>query len=79
VAEEARAADEPAIRDSEEPSLPLDEPAIKATCVLFTPEDLEDDVSTGVTEIIQTCLRDVRLLMLGSSGPGNRACAHIFI
>ena len=63
VAEGARAAGSAdAIRGSEEPSLPLDDPAIEATRTLFTPEDSEVDVSIGLTEIIQTCLKDVKLL-----------------
>jgi len=59
---EARTADAHAIRDSEEPSLPLDEPEIEATRALFTPEDSEDNVSIDITEIVQSCIKDVGLL-----------------
>jgi len=40
----------------------LDEPAIEATRALFTPEDSTDNVSIDITEVIQSCLKDVKLL-----------------
>jgi hypothetical protein len=45
-------------RDSEQPSLPLDAPAIEAARVLFLPE--EDNNPADIIEIIQTCLKDVK-------------------
>jgi hypothetical protein len=68
VAEEVRATDPDAIRDLEEPSLPLDEPAIKATHALFTPEDLKDDITFDITEIITLCLKEVKLLKWHNNG-----------
>ena len=61
MAEEACTASVPAIRDSEEPSLPLDKPEVEATCTLFMSEDSEANVSISLPEIIQSCLKDVML------------------
>jgi len=63
VAEEAHTASSMhAIRDSEEPSLLLDKPEIETTHALFTLEHLEVNVSIGLTEIIQSCLKDVKVI-----------------
>ena len=51
-----------AIRDSDEPLLPLDKPEIETTCTLFTLEHLEVNMSIGLTEIIQSCLKDVKVM-----------------
>jgi len=61
VAEKACTASVPAIRDLEEPLLLLDKPEVKATCTLFTSEGLEANMSIDLPEIIQSCLKDVRL------------------
>ena len=59
--EEARAANAHAIRDSEQPSLPLDGPEIEAARRLFASEDSVTDNTrdSDITEIIQSCLKDV--------------------
>ncbi len=63
---EAHATDAPAIRDSEEPSLPSDEPEIEDARRLFASEDSEIDSDvTGdpdIMNIIQSCLKDVKTL-----------------
>jgi hypothetical protein len=60
VAGEARAADALVIRDSEELSLPLDNPDIEAARVFFAPEDSEINESRDIMKIIQSCLDDVK-------------------
>ena len=63
MAEEAHAAGSVhAIRDSEEPLLSLDEPEIENTYTLFTLEYLEVNMSIGLTEIIQSCLKDMKVM-----------------
>ena len=49
-----------ATRDLEEQSLPMQEPAIEATCMLFTPEEVEDDRTMNIQEIIKSCLKDAK-------------------
>ena len=44
-------------RDSEQPSLPLEAPAIEAARELFRPE--EEDEPADIAKIIQICLKDV--------------------
>jgi hypothetical protein len=46
-------------RDSEQPSLPLEQPTIEATRELFLPED-DDSEPVDIMEIIQSCLKDLK-------------------
>jgi hypothetical protein len=60
MAEEAAGAH--AIRDSEEPSLPLDEPRIEAARELLSSEALETGEPRDIEDIIQSCVKDVKAL-----------------
>ena len=60
--ERARAADADAIRDSEVTSLPLDEPVIEAARILLASEDSETNESGDIMEIIESCLKEIKLL-----------------
>ena len=52
--------DPEATRDSEWQSLPLQEPAIESTYMLFTPEDIEDNDVIDIKDIIASCLKDAK-------------------
>ena len=47
-------------QDSEQQSLPLQEPAVKSTCMLFTPEEVEDNEAIDIKDIIGSCLKDAK-------------------
>lgn len=47
-------------QDSEQQSLPMQEPAIEATCKLFTPEEIKDNGTINIKEIIASCLKDTK-------------------
>jgi hypothetical protein len=46
-------------RDSEQPSLPLEAPAIEATRELFVPEEDNTPAESDIKKIIHTCIKDV--------------------
>ena len=62
MAEEAYAASVHVIRDSEEPSLPSDEPRIKAACELLASGAPEIDEPRDIEDIIQSCVKEVKTL-----------------
>jgi len=58
--ERADLTDPEATWESEQQSLPLQEPAIESTCMLFTPEEVEDNGAIDIKEIIGSCLKDAK-------------------
>ncbi len=60
--EKARATDAHAIRNSEDPSLPLDEPEIEAAHILLALEESEINESGDIMEIVQSCLKEIKPL-----------------
>lgn len=47
-------------QDLEQQSLPLQDPDIKSTCILFTPEEMDSNKVNDLTEIIESCLKDAK-------------------
>ena len=66
--EGALAANARAIRDSEEPLLPSNNPEIEAACILLSSEDLETDRSGDLMEVIHSCLKEIKPLMQHNYG-----------
>jgi hypothetical protein len=50
------------IRDLEEPSLPPDVPEIEDVCTFLVLEDPEINEPKDITKIIETCLKNLKLL-----------------
>jgi len=58
--EEAEIREPDAMKDLEQPSLPLQGEAIKSACKLFTPEESEDNKANDIMKIIGSCLKDAK-------------------
>ena len=58
--EEAEIIDPEVTQDLEQQSLLLQGPNIESTCVLFTPEELDNNEVNDITKIIGSCLKDTK-------------------
>jgi len=58
--EKAKIREPDVMKDSEQPSLPLQGEAIKSACELFTLEELEDNKANNIMKIIGSCLKDAK-------------------